>query len=103
MDDNQWHQHDIMGVIIKELHNSWKLVVLIKLQLSYNELHHIYGDLQLCKSCKICSLTLTTHKYNEFQVSFATQRLSCKANCKTPLFLIMFKCLLWNPSTLQIN
>jgi hypothetical protein len=47
MDDNQWHQHDIMGVIIMELHNSWKWVVLIELQLSYNELHHIYGELQL--------------------------------------------------------
>jgi hypothetical protein len=33
-----------------------------------------------------CPLVLTTYKYNELQVSFATQKLNCKANCKTPLF-----------------
>jgi hypothetical protein len=58
MDDNQWHQHDIMGVIIMELHNSWKWVVLIELQLSYNELHCIYGELQLYNSC---NLFISTH------------------------------------------
>jgi hypothetical protein len=31
MDDNEWCQHDNMSAIIIELHNSWKLVVLIKL------------------------------------------------------------------------
>jgi len=46
MDDNQWHQHDIMDAIIMNLHNSWKWVVLIKLQLSCNELHRIYSELQ---------------------------------------------------------
>jgi hypothetical protein len=46
MDDNQWHQHGIMCVVIMELHtSSWKQVVLTKLQLNYNELHHIYGEL----------------------------------------------------------
>jgi hypothetical protein len=45
MDDNQWHQRDIMGAIIMELHSSWKLIVLIELQLNCNELHHIYGEL----------------------------------------------------------
>jgi hypothetical protein len=34
-----------MCAIIMELHNSWKQVVLIKLQLSYNELHQIYAEL----------------------------------------------------------
>jgi hypothetical protein len=32
MDDNQWHKHDIMGVIVMELHSSWKWIVLIELQ-----------------------------------------------------------------------
>jgi hypothetical protein len=30
------------------------------------------------------------YKYNELEVSFAKQNLSCKASYKTPLFLIMF-------------
>jgi hypothetical protein len=34
----------------------------------------------------ICPLALTTYKYNELQVSSTTQKLSCKANCKTPFF-----------------
>jgi hypothetical protein len=31
-------------------------------------------------------LTLTMYKYSELQVSFATQKLSRKANCKRPFF-----------------
>ncbi len=34
-----------------------------------------------------CPLALTTYKYYELQVLDATQILSCKASCKTPLFL----------------
>ncbi len=30
-----------------------------------------------------CPLKLTTYKYNELQVFVATQKLNCKANCKT--------------------
>jgi hypothetical protein len=37
-----------------------------------------------------CLLTFTVYKYNELKVSFATQKLSCKTNCKTPFFLIVF-------------
>jgi hypothetical protein len=33
-----------------------------------------------------CPLAFTTYKYNELQMFSATQKLSCKANCKTPLF-----------------
>jgi len=51
MDDNQWCQHDIIGAITMELHNSWKLVVLI-------ELHHTYVELQLCDSC---NLSISNH------------------------------------------
>ncbi len=36
-----------------------------------------------------CPLALTTYKYNELQVSSATQKLSYKASCKTLIFLIM--------------
>lgn len=36
----------------------------------------------------ICLLALTMYKYYELQVSNAIQKLSCKAICKTPLFLI---------------
>jgi hypothetical protein len=53
-----------MGAIIMELHNSWKWVVLNKLQLSYNELHPIHGELQTHATC---SLTLTVYKYGELQ------------------------------------
>jgi hypothetical protein len=34
------------------------------------------------------------YKYSELQVSIATQKLSCKANYKTPIFLIV--CAPWN-------
>jgi hypothetical protein len=30
--DKKWHQHDIMVVIRRKLHNSWKGVVAIELQ-----------------------------------------------------------------------
>ncbi len=33
-----------------------------------------------------CPLALPMYSYNELQMSFATQKLSCKASCKTPLF-----------------
>ncbi len=36
-----------------------------------------------------CPWTLTVYKYNELQISFATQKLNYKANCKTPIFLIV--------------
>jgi hypothetical protein len=38
-----------------------------------------------------CPLALMAYKYNELEVSDVTQKLSYKANCKTPFFLIMFK------------
>jgi hypothetical protein len=44
-----------------------------------------------------CPLALATYKYNEFQVSDATQFLSCKASCKTPLFLIVTISFATNP------
>jgi hypothetical protein len=34
-------------------------------------------------------LALTTYKYSELQVSGAIQKLSYKANCKTPIFFIL--------------
>jgi hypothetical protein len=52
-----------MGVVIMELHSSWKWVALTKLQLRCNELHHIY---------------------NELQMFGVIQKLSCKASCKKP-------------------
>jgi len=33
-------------------------------------------------TCTTCPLTLMVYKYNEMQMSYATQKLSCKANCK---------------------
>jgi hypothetical protein len=36
-----------------------------------------------------CRIALTTYKYSELQVSNATQKLSCKANCKTPFFFVV--------------
>jgi hypothetical protein len=47
MDENKSCQHDVMVVIVMELHSSWKWIVSTKLQLNCNELHHIYGELQL--------------------------------------------------------
>jgi hypothetical protein len=35
---------------------------------------------------EICLLALMTYKYNELQRSNATQKLSCKASCKTTFF-----------------
>ncbi len=37
----------------------------------------------------ICLLALMMYKYSELQVSSATQKLSCKASYKAPLFLIV--------------
>jgi hypothetical protein len=68
MDDNEWHQHHIMGAIIMELHNSWKWVAL-----------YIWW-------VTTCSLAFIRYKYSGFQVSFAIQKLSYKASCKTPFF-----------------
>jgi hypothetical protein len=36
-----------------------------------------------------CSLTFMAYKYYELQVSSTTQKLSCKAGCKTPFLLIV--------------
>jgi hypothetical protein len=36
-----------------------------------------------------CLLKLMVYKYSELQMSFITQKLSCKASCKTPFFLIV--------------
>jgi hypothetical protein len=37
----------------------------------------------------ICSLTVTTYKYDELQLVITTQKLSCKTSCRRPLILIM--------------
>jgi hypothetical protein len=77
--------------VLMELNNTWKWVVLAKLQLSYNELqlncnvlHYIYGELQLCNSCNL--FVFMAYIYNELEASSAIQKLSCKASCKTPFF-----------------
>jgi hypothetical protein len=36
-----------------------------------------------------CLLALMAYKYNELQVSSTTQKMNCKAGCKTPFFSIM--------------
>jgi len=36
-----------------------------------------------------CLLALTSYKYNELHVLYATQKLGCKASCKTPFFFTM--------------
>jgi hypothetical protein len=48
----KWCQHDIMVVVIGELHSSWKGVVVTKLQLSCT----IY-----MMSCNSCNLSYSTH------------------------------------------
>jgi hypothetical protein len=42
-----------------------------------------------------CPLALIAYKYNELQVFGATQKLNCKANCKTPLFIIVSEGFHW--------
>jgi hypothetical protein len=37
-----------------------------------------------------CPLALMAYKYNELQLSFTIQKLSCKVSCKTPFFLIVY-------------
>jgi hypothetical protein len=44
-----WHD----GCSYNGLHSSWKRIVLTKLQLNCNELHHTYGGLQPCNSCNL--------------------------------------------------
>jgi hypothetical protein len=41
-----------------------------------------------------CLLALTTYKYSELQVFSTIQKLSCKASCKTPFFIVFgcFEC-----------
>ncbi len=36
-----------------------------------------------------CSLALSMYKYSELQMSFAIQKLGCKARCKAPFCLIV--------------
>ncbi len=48
-----WKLHDVVDVVITKLHNSWKWVVLVELQLNCNELHRIYDELQLYNSCNL--------------------------------------------------
>ncbi len=80
MDDNQRHQHDIIGVTIMELHSGWRWVVLTKLLLNCNELHRIYGELQLYNSCN-----LSVNIHNVY-LQWIYKKLSYKANYKTPFF-----------------
>jgi hypothetical protein len=42
-----------MVVVVVELHSSSKWVVSTYFQLSYNELHYIYSELQFCNSCNL--------------------------------------------------
>jgi len=42
-----------------------------------------------CATHATCLLTFTSYKYNELQVSYATQKLGCKASCKMPFFFIV--------------
>ncbi len=55
---------------------------------SFTKLHCIHGELQ--RVYAICPLAPTLYKYSELQMFDATQKLSCKAGCKTPFFLIVF-------------
>jgi len=50
-------------------------------------MHHIFSELQLIHVT--CPLTFIAYEYIELQVSFITPKLNCKANCKTPFFLIL--------------
>jgi len=69
-----------------ELNSSWKWVVLIELQLSCNELYHIYIVSCNFATHATCPLELMAYKYNELQVSFIIKELNYKASCKTPFF-----------------
>jgi hypothetical protein len=69
-----------MGAVIMELHSNWKGVVLTKLQ--WNAMY-----IQWVATQATCLLTFIAYKYSDLQVSSTTQKLNCKANCKTPNFL----------------
>jgi hypothetical protein len=43
-------------VLVVKLHTSWKLIILIELQLSCNELHWIYDELQLLLRIRLLSI-----------------------------------------------
>ncbi len=44
--DEKWHQHDIMVVVIRDLHSRWKGIVVIELQKITLEWDCIYNELQ---------------------------------------------------------
>jgi len=63
--DEKWHQHDIMVIIIGELHSSWKKVVaILKLQLNYN---------WVATSCTI--YTMSCNSYNSCNFSNSTHTI----------------------------
>jgi hypothetical protein len=65
-----------MGVVIMDLHSSWKWVVFIELQLNCNELHDIYTMSYDYATHSTCLLTFMMYKYNGLQVFGATQKLN---------------------------
>jgi hypothetical protein len=84
-----WHQHDVLGVIIMELHGSenelfWQNCNWITMNYTIYTMNHNFTIRTTC------SLTLTMYKYYELQVVIVIQKLSCKAGCKRPRFLIVF-------------
>jgi hypothetical protein len=73
-----------MGVIIMELNSSWKLVVLIELQLSCT----IYMASCNFATHATCLLKLMAYKYSDLQVSFATQNWVTRPIAEQPSFFI---------------
>jgi hypothetical protein len=63
-----------MGVVIMELNSKWVVFTELQWVTTYTP---------------TCLLALTTYKYDELQISFATQKLNCKASYKTLIFLVV--------------
>jgi hypothetical protein len=89
--DEKWHQHDIMVVVgsclivEKELWQScnWIAMSYIKVWL------YIWWVTFLATHATCPIAFIQCRKYNELQMVITTQKVSCKHNCKTPIFLIM--------------
>jgi hypothetical protein len=80
-----------------ELHNSWKWVVLTKLQLNCNELCRIYGELQLCN----LSINTQVYKYNELQRPIAKHPFSHNVYQVFKIFTLFIYLVIFKPNVLQ--
>jgi hypothetical protein len=87
-----WRYFCSYKLVALKLHNSYSYIVIIELhELHMYTISHMVSYIH-CNSCNLsnnihaCRNTLIC---NELQMVFTTPKPNCKANCKSPSFLIM--------------